>query len=100
MKLWQSNMGWAFAGLYLVTAVFLICSQGLFGESFIAVFLGLPWSALLVLIGAQRLGSLLYPVGLYAYVLFPIVLNASLLYLIGFGVERYLTRRVYRKDGT
>ena len=103
MKLWQSKVGWVFAGLYLATAVFLIRSQGLFGESFIAVVLGLPWSALLVFIGAQRLGSLLYPVGLYAVVLFPIILNTSLLYLIGFGVERlfrYLQpRRVYRKDG-
>ena len=103
MKLWQSNVGWVLAGLYLAVAVFLICSQGLFGESFIAVVLGLPWSALLVFIGAQGLGNLLYPAGRYAVVLFPIILNTSLLYLIGFGVEklfRYLQpQRVYRKDG-
>jgi hypothetical protein len=106
MKLWQSKVGWACAGLYLATAAFLLSSQGLFGESFIAVFLGLPWSALLVLLNdfLPRQGSPLYLVGLYGQLLVPIALNAGVLYLIGLGIERlfrYLPpRRVYRKDGT
>ena len=105
MKLWRSKVGWALAGLYLVITVCLIGSQGLFGESFIAVFLGLPWSALLVLIDDYfpHQGSPLYLVVLYGQLFFPIIVNASVLYLIGVGIERlfrYLPpRRVYRKDG-
>lgn len=106
MKLWQSKGGWACAGLYLATAAFLLSSQGLFGESFIAVVLGLPWSALLVLIDDGLLppeGSSLYRVGLYVQLFSPMVLNVIVCYLIGFGLERlfrYLPpRRVYRKDG-
>ena len=104
MKLWQSNVGWALTGLYVATAVFLIHSQGLYSESLIAVKLGLPWSVLVVLIGVKRLGSGSVPSPLCSFVELyaPMVLNASLLYLIGFGLERLFRyrqpRRVYRKD--
>ena len=91
MRVLQSKVGWCVVGLYIATAVYLIYSQGLFGESFIAVILGLPWSWLLLFIGdlyfpPQR--SPLYPVVLYLTVLFPMALNAIVLYLIGFWLER------------
>lgn len=106
MQLWRSKVGWVCAGLYLATAAFLLSSQGLFGESFIAVVLGLPWSALLVLIDDRLFppeGSPLFHVGLYVQLFSPMVLNAIVCYLIGVGLERFFRylppRRVYRKDG-
>ena len=103
MKLWQSKVGWACAGLYLATAAFLLSSQGLFGESFIAVLLGLPWSALMVLIDDWFPPGSPFHVGLHVQLFSPMVLNVIMCYFIGFGLERLcrylLPRRVYRKDG-
>ncbi len=104
MKQRRSKLGWSFAGLYLAVATFLILTQVLFGESFIAVVLGLPWSLIIVLIGRRYFPpqkSILHVLVVYGYVLFPIVLNAVLLYLIGFGLDnlvKYLAARAYRKD--
>ena len=72
---------------FVFTAAYLIFTQGLFGESFIAVILGLPWSFLMALLG-QPLSN---P---YMMVLTPIVLNVIALYWIGFGIEK-LYRKIF-----
>ena len=91
MKWWRSPIGWCAASVYTATAIFLILSQGLFGESFIALILGWPWSALLGF--ASRMfpaqGSPLYLVGLYVQLLVPIMLNAVEFYVVGFWFEKF-----------
>jgi len=117
MKLWQSKVGWACAGLYLAAAVFLVQlvvlnidpSEGLFSQNFrnvSVVVLGWPWSSLLFALIDHYFPSMrgpLYRVVQYCYLFFPIIFNISLVYLIGLGIERlfrYLQPRVYRKDRT
>lgn len=79
MKLPKSKFGLTLATIYLVLAVVLIGTQGLFGESFIALILGLPWSLLLALFEYG------HATGIFIYILLlgPIALNAWLFYWIG-----------------
>ncbi len=91
MKLLKSKIGWTLSAAYILISVFLILSQGLFGESFIALILGLPW----VLIPAKFEGfGASSPFVMYAVLLLPIILNAILLYIIGFLIERKRTTAV------
>jgi hypothetical protein len=39
-----SKFGLAFAGIYVALCAYFIYTQGLFGESFIALILGMPWT--------------------------------------------------------
>ena len=79
MKLPKSKFGLTLSSIYLVLAVVLIGSQGLFGESFIALILGLPWSLLLALIEYGHASGVL----IYILLLGPIALNAYVFYWIG-----------------
>lgn len=80
MRIPKSQFGLTFLLLYILGSIYLIVTQGLFGESFVAITLGLPWSFLLVL------SNINIPV--YIFVLAPIVLNAVLLYWIGAGIQK------------
>ncbi len=74
-----SKFGFALALLYLLATAYLIGTQGLFGESFIVIVLGLPWTLLFSFFeywGATD-GLLLFLIGL------PLVLNTFLLYWVG-----------------
>lgn len=74
-----SKPGLVLAALYLVLCAYLIYTQGLFGESFIALILGLPWSMLFAYFEyGNTSGS-----GLVVMLLVPLALNAYLLYWIG-----------------
>lgn len=74
-----SIIGLALSGIYVLVSLYLIATQGLFGESFIVIILGLPWSFLLAL---MEFGSVT-GFWLYVLVLAPLVLNAWILYVIG-----------------
>ncbi len=67
------------AGLYLIIAGYLIGTQGLFGESFIAILLGMPWALVPSFFEYGGGGT----VTMYFLVLGPIALNAAILYWIG-----------------
>ncbi len=67
-------------GIYLLLSAYLIATQGLFGESFIAILLGIPWSFMLAFF--EYGGDPSTPM-LYVLVLGPIALNAIILYFIG-----------------
>jgi hypothetical protein len=72
-------MHYILPGIYLAISAYLIYTQGLFGESFIALILGLPWTLILSYFefgGAS--GALAY-----VLILAPIALNAYILYVIG-----------------
>ena len=84
----KSKTGLAFAGVYALTAIYLIATQGLFGESFIALFLGAPWTFGLAAIefgGAE---------GVVAWLLIiaPMVLNAFIFYWAGSYIGRVFSR--------
>ena len=75
----MSKLGATCAGLYALVAVYLIATQGLFGESFIAIVLGMPWTLFLALIefgGAEGFLS-------YVLIIIPMLLNALVLYWFG-----------------
>lgn len=80
----RSRSGWAFALLYIAISVALISSQGLFGESFIALILGLPWTLLLAAFEFFNFE----PPFVYVLVIAPMVLNAFMLYWIGARLGR------------
>ena len=72
-------MKYILPGIYLAASAYLIYTQGLFGESFIALILGLPWTLALSYFefgGAS--GAMLY-----VLLLAPIALNTLILYTIG-----------------
>ncbi|RJQ35393.1 hypothetical protein C4556_00315 [Candidatus Parcubacteria bacterium] len=66
------------SGVYLAASAYLIATQRLFGESFIAIILGLPWT--LALSYFEFFGAS----GTFAYMLLltSIALNAFILYKI------------------
>lgn len=85
----KSKLGLLLASIYVVIAAYFILTQGLFGESFIAIVLGMPWSLVLALI---EFGNASGPV-LYALILAPIVLNTFLLYWIGHVLGKFRRMR-------
>ncbi len=84
MKLPSSKLGLSLAVIYILAAAYLILTQGLFGESFISIILGLPWTLLLALIEFGGASG----VFLYVLILTPMVLNAVILYWIGALIQR------------
>lgn len=96
MKLPKSKVGLILSFLYLIGSIFLILSQGLFGESFIAILLGFPWSFLIVLGGINSIvsdSSPLYSLFLYSWILAPIIVNIVVLYWVGFVLEKVLFKK-------
>jgi len=79
-----SKLGLGLALAYLVLCTFLIFSQGLFGESFIAIILGFPWSFLFAYFEYLSAEGLF----LTLLLLIPIALNALLLLWIGTRISR------------
>lgn len=75
-----SKLGLTLSALYLIICVALIWTQGLFGESFIAIILGMPLSLLLA---SVEFGNVSGPL-MYVLILLPIAFNAFLLYWIGY----------------
>lgn len=84
----MSKLGLVLTGLYVLACAYLIATQGLFGESFIAIILGLPLSMLLA---AVEFGNVTGPL-LYVLVLLPLVVNAFVLYGIGFVIGKFTKR--------
>lgn len=67
------------AGIYIGISAYLLATQGIFGESFVVLLLGLPWSLIPSFFefgGAE--GAVLY-----ALVLLPLLVNAIVFYLLG-----------------
>lgn len=87
MKFSQSILGWILAFLYIFASAYLIISQGLFGESFIALILGLPWSMIVIFSGELLSGDVVSTLLIYFLVLLPIALNAYIFYWIGAGIQ-------------
>ncbi len=79
-----SKLGLVLAGAYLALSAYLIATQGLFGESFIAIILSLPWS---LAFSFFEYFSAEGPV-LYILLLAPMALNAWILYKIGSLLSR------------
>lgn len=80
----RHTAGLLLAGAYALLSVFLVLTQGLFGESFIVILLGLPWTLALTAIefGNASEGVLM------AAVIAPMVLNAVILYGIGYWLGK------------
>jgi len=82
---YYSTPGTVLAALYLITCTYLIATQGLFGESFIALILGMPWSLIFVSFEYGNMTGAM----LYFMILAPIVFNAFVLYWIGWLIGRF-----------
>ena len=96
MRLPKSKVGLTFSLLFLIVSIYLIFSQGLFGESFIALILGFPWSFLIVLSGIHTIvsdSSPLFSLFLYTWLLTPIIVNVVLFYWIGVGIQKLFFRK-------
>lgn len=74
-----SNLGFWLAGAYISLSVFCVFTQGLIGESFIAIALGIPWSFLLAYFEYWQTDGLF----LILLLLVPMVLNTFFLFRIG-----------------
>jgi hypothetical protein len=74
-----SKPGIGLAAAYVILCAVLIGTQGLFGESFIAIILGMPWTLALSSIEFGNASGAL----LYVLILAPMILNALILYWIG-----------------
>ena len=96
MRLPKSKVGLTLSFLYLIVSTYLILSQGIFGESFIAILLGFPWSFMIVLGGINSVVSdsnPLFFLFLYSWVLAPIIVNLVLFYWIGVGIQKLFFRK-------
>jgi hypothetical protein len=82
-----STAGLVLSGAFLLISIYLILTQGLFGESFIALILGMPWILLLSYFEFFEPSS---SVVLAILILIPIILNAGLLYGAGLLLEKVL----------
>ncbi len=83
-----SRIGLTLSAIYIVICIALIATQGLFGESFIALILGLPWSMIPAFFEFGNVSGVL----LYILILAPIVLNAIVLYGIGWFIGRLIQK--------
>jgi len=81
--------GLVLAGLFLLVSGYLVATQGLFGESFVALILGLPWVLGLAYFEFFNPDS---EALLYFLVLLPIIINSAVLYGIGYFVELGISR--------
>jgi hypothetical protein len=83
-----SRTGLVLSVAYVIFAAYLLLTQGLFGESFIAIILGLPWSLLPAYFEyGGGLGTLTL-----VLLFVPMIINAVLLYWIGKGIGYYASR--------
>ena len=89
----NSKLGLTFAGIYIAVAGFLIITQGLFGESFIALILGLPW---VLALAWFEFGGVTSKTLMIILTMAPMLINVFLLYWIG----TVIGRRTSRKNGT
>lgn len=76
--------GLALAGAYVVLSLFLILTQGLFGESFIALILGMPWT---LLFAYFEFGGASGP-SLVLMLVVPMILNAAILFGLGYLIGK------------
>lgn len=83
-----SRIGLTLSAIYIVICIAFITTQGLFGESFIALLLGLPWSMIPAFFEFGNVSGVL----LYILILAPIVLNAIILYGIGYLIGKLVQR--------
>ena len=90
MKLPTSRIGLTLSSFYLLGSIYLVLTQGLFGESFVVLALGLPWSFGTVLFGFTATNT----VFLYVLFLTPILLNIITLYWIGVGIQKLFSNRL------
>ncbi|MFZ2887319.1 MAG: hypothetical protein WA021_05880 [Minisyncoccia bacterium] len=75
----MSKVGLVLAGAYLAASAYFIGTQGLFGESFISLILGMPWTLGLAYFEYfNATGAVMYVLALA-----PIALNTYILYKIG-----------------
>lgn len=90
MKIPKSTLGLLLVSIYIVVSIYLIRTQGFVGESFIVVFLGLPWSLFLILLDrfSPREDTVLFYIYFYIGFLGPIILNIVVYYWFGVGVEK------------
>lgn len=77
-------MKYILPGIYLLISAYLIYTLGLFGESFIAIIPGLPWTLALSYFEFFGADGIL----LYVLLLAPIAINAYILYWIGKKISR------------
>ncbi len=77
-----SRLGVALSAIYVIVCAALIYSQGLFGESFIAIILGLPLSLVFASFEFGNVSGFF----VYVLVLLPIIFNTFLLYWIGYCI--------------
>ena len=80
----KSKIGLIFALVYVLLCIVLIASQGLFGESFIVIILGLPWSMIFSFFEFGNVAGAL----LYVMIFAPLVLNTYILYWLGSFFDR------------
>jgi hypothetical protein len=85
----KSKLGLTFAGAFILMAAYLIFTQGLFGESFIALILGLPW---VLLLAYFEFGGVESKAVMMLLTLTPIAINVLLLYGIGALIGRLFSR--------
>ena len=79
-----SKTGLALAGAFALMSAYLIFTQGLFGESFIALQLGMPWVMLFSYFEFFNPTSV---PALATLLILPIIFNAVVLYIIGIFLE-------------
>ncbi len=84
-----SKVGLTVSGIFVAFAVYLIVTQGLFGESFIALLLGMPW--VLAFVPFEFFG-IENQTALTAMLVAPIALNTYVLYWIGALLGRLFGR--------
>ncbi len=85
----KSKLGLLCAGVYVLVAAYLISTQGLFGESFIAIILGMPWALLPSFFEYGGGGG---DAVMYVLIFVPMILNAAILYWIGSVIGRAVSR--------
>ncbi|MEX0636735.1 MAG: hypothetical protein WD135_08200, partial [Ferruginibacter sp.] len=83
MNMPTNRLGLTFAAVYAAICIWGIASQGLFGESFIVLIVGLPWSLLFAFF---EYGGATVPL-LYVYVFIPLILNVAILYWLGVRIQ-------------
>lgn len=80
----MSTFGLSVAGIYLAICAYFIGTQGLFGESFITLILGLPWTLGLAFFEYFNASGSVAVV----LALIPLALNAGILYWVTARVTR------------
>jgi len=84
MMRYVSKTGLALGGIFLLISLYLILTQGLFGESFIALILGIPW---VFMFSAFEFFNPQSEAALGVMLLLPILLNTALFYCVGILIE-------------